>query len=260
MGELPLISIVCVTHLESNKHYLEACLKSIDNLGYPKDKLDVVLISSGGFFPDFLTSKPWIKHHHYERRLHFPEAINEGVKKTDPQSKHLLLINDDVILTRFSLKEMVLAVANNRAIVGPISNCDNYVKYNLIFTINNDLFLDRFYRLNDPNRPLNTDRMMNENSRYPGGVIFQGQMFFYCVLIPRIVWNEVGPLDPNFKTGQDDIDYSKRCMQKGVHMGVVLSSLVWHAGGATADKCLTPEIRRDNIEYFKQKWGEMPPL
>jgi len=258
--ELPIVSIVCVTHLESNKHYLEACLKSIDNLGYPKDKLDVVLISSGDFFPDFFLKAPWINHHHYQSRLHFPEAVNEGVKKTNPLSKHLLIINDDVILTRFSLANMVQAVGHTKAIIGPISNCDNYVKYNLIFMLNGNHFTNRFYRLEENSSPDLIKSMMNQNSHYPGGVIYQGQMFFYCILIPRDVWNIVGPLDPNFKTGQDDIDYSKRCAQKRIPMVVALNALVWHAGGATADKCLTPEIRQENIKYFTQKWSEAPPL
>ena len=43
-------------------------------------------------------------------------------------------------------------------------------------------------------------------------------------------------------------------------MGIVLSSLVWHASGATADKTITPELRESNAKAWKETWGDDQPF
>lgn len=253
----PLVSIVVVTYLESNQKYLDLCLKSIENLSLPKEAYEVILVSSGEYTPN---KHPVIKEYmHSQGRLHYPEAINWGITHTNPESKYLLILNDDVILTKDSISNMAAVVQDMDVIAGPISNCDNHAKYGLMFGYTKDDVYHpvnkRFYRYEEwPDHV----EMMNMMSQYPPGMFPQQFLCFYCTLIPRKVWNKVGTLDDRFKTGQDDLDYSKRCLQQGVTPIVVLNSLVWHFGGVSADQALTNEIRLENVKYYRQKWNEDP--
>lgn len=256
--QLPKISIVLVTYLESSKPYLDACVKSIEGLNYPKENLDLVLVSSGEYRPP----SPFKKHVHSSARMHFPEAVNLGVEHTDISTEHILILNDDTILTPDSLIGLVDVAQNKNCIVGPISPCDNYMAYQLQFyyweneTTPRPIF-NRFHRWDDFKDK--TEMLNRAKSIYPAGAIARPFICFYAVLIPRAVWFKVGQLDPNFKTGQDDIDYSYRVKQNGFGVYIALHSLIWHFGGVTADQTLTTEIRKGNIEYFRQKWGALPP-
>lgn len=261
--DLPKISIILVTYLGSNQKYVDLCLRSIDNLAYPKDKMEVVLISSGEhkakvIYPEF---NKWVWRYHSDERLHFPEAVNFGVEHASESSTHYLLLNDDTIMTKYSLHNLAWRAGQAEIILQPISNCDNYVKYNLAIGYDKDKqfqFVDkRFYRY-DEWAP-NADEMMSAQSLYTPGLITQEWVAFYATLIPKSVWQKVGPLDPNFKTGQDDCDYCLRARKLGIPAAVELSSLVWHFGGVTADQALTPELRKYNIDYYRQKHGVMPP-
>lgn len=258
----PKISIVVVTYLKENRHYLEACLKSVANLDYPKDRMEVILVSSNGYKPELSEFEKTIvkKTNFADHRLHFSEAANSGAELRDEDSKYIFLLSDDTIMTRNSLANMA-RMARDQVILGPISNCDLHIKYSLAFMFKEqgqDVHMNqRFFRLNEPCDKV-VDDLMNANSIYPPGLIFQNELFFYAVLIPVKVWKEIGPLDPKFKTGQDDIDYSRRAQQAGVRMAVVLDCLIWHCGGVTADLALTQETRDENIKYYKEKWGVLP--
>jgi GT2 family glycosyltransferase len=99
---------------------------------------------------------------------------------------------------------------------------------------------------------------MNAQSIYPEGFIIQEFICFYATLIPRTVWNKVGPLDHKFQTGQDDLDYCLRAQNLKIPSMIAIDSLIWHFGGATADLSLTPQIRQENVDYYTKKWGRLP--
>lgn len=242
----PLISIIVTTYLAESKTYLDACIKSIFNLDY--DNFEVILVGRPSYAPEYAKVKTVI----------FPkddfgnsEGINYGVRHANPNAAAYFILNDDVILTKGSLKELVEA-GSGRVILGPISNCDQGIKY----------FLDTYYISNQFRIDENSDtaQLMSVDSRYPRGVILQTHLYFYAVFIPKTVWDELGPFGEQYKTGPDDLDYSRRAANAGVSMGIVLSSLVWHASGATADKTLTQEKREANAKAWKETWGDDQPF
>lgn len=251
-----MISIVLVTYLKQNQRYLDLCIESLSRQTY-KD-FEVILISSGEHIP---TCPDWVKHTHLEERHHYPEGVNAGVKLTNPDSKYLMLMGDDCFLTETALENMVGALGDNQLIINPLSNCDNASSYTLILGYEQDKefkqLTQRFYRYDDLKDVF--EPMMKAHSVYPPGLIVRPFVCFYATMIPRSVWNKVGKMDPNFKTGQDDVDYCRRAMNLGISSGVVLNAIIWHFGGVTADAALTNDIRQKNIEYYKSKWGDYPP-
>jgi len=248
---------VCATYLKENDRYLRVAIESVKNQNY--DNYEMILVSSGSHIPQDIPK--WIKHIHHEKQHHYPEAINSGVAQASPDSKYYLIINDDVILTKDSLVNLIHIAGDNEIILNPISNCDNYFKYNLVmgYEKNSDFvpMTKRFYRYDDLNGSFN--ELMNSKSIYPYGLIAQDFVCFYATLFPKKVWDKLGGLDGEFKTGQDDVDASMRAKQLGIPCGIAINSLIWHYGGATADIALTTDIRRQNIEYFSKKWGRLPP-
>lgn len=252
---LPKVSVLIVTYLEQNQRYLDLCLRSVKNLNYPKELLDVLVLSSGEYEPDTMRFRAI----HSSSRLHFPEGVNYGVNHLE-SSKHILILNDDVILHRDSLRNMVESIGDDEIIMGPVSNCDQGWRYHFpLGYVDHNGFNQlekRFYRYDDLAPVAN--QLMNDSFIRPPGLLVQSFICFYAVLIPRKVWSKVGGLDPLFKTGCDDLDYCLRCKQMGISSVVQESAMIWHFGGTTADVALTPEIRNYNDEYFTRKWG-VPP-
>jgi GT2 family glycosyltransferase len=252
------VSIIIPTYFinEDSQKYLDLCLESIENLNYPKYLLDIIVVSSG--------IKPVVRsiyrHIHSDERMHFPKAANLGIKNAKADSELYFILNDDTCCTTNSLKNMVEMMGKNRMILNPISNCDNTVRYGLVMGYVKDgqfqEVRNRFYRLAD----FKGDQrlLMRTESIYPHGMIAQEWVAFYATLIPKSVWLEVGGLDENYLTGQDDLDFSMRCKKLNIPRGVVLNALIWHFGGVTSSEALDTETRIKNINYYKGKWGRLP--
>ena len=253
---LPKISLLVVTYLESNQKYLDLCLKSILNLNYPKECIDVLVVSSGAYEPTTMGFRAM----HSDERLHYPSGVNYGVKHLDKDSKHILLLNDDVILHKDCLLNMVRVAGEHEVIINPVSNCDQDWAFRFpIGFVRNGVYTDlpkRFYRYEDTAHI--AEHIMNDMYIRPTGIIFRKFICFYCTLIPRKVWDKVGGLDDKFLTGCDDLDYSLRCKQYNIPAVIEESAFCLHHGGTTADQTLTTDIRNYNEKYFFEKWGKWP--
>ncbi len=259
---LPRVSIVITTYAIGSFPYFSLCMESIRRLNYPKDKLDVIICChkqqfhsySKDYFKDFKVVSPILAEYGNS------EGLNFGISHAAEGSEYYFILNDDVILTTDSLLNLVNK-ASDQAIMMPISPCDNYRQYSLCmgFEIEGGykILEKQFYRL--PELKDFTNEMMAAKSVYPAGLLVMPQLCMFATLIPKAVWQKLGPLDENFKTGPDDIDYSIRANQAGIKLLVAIDSLVWHFGGVTADDTISVARRKKNLEYFKKKWGYFPP-
>lgn len=261
----PKVSIVIQTWEPKNKIYLDACVRSIVNLNYPLEKLEIIITCPKHFQPRYptLESEVTFKYVTPDKDWYSSvEGANFGVTHISKESKYIQFANDDVIFTRDSVRNMVELAEQTGQIMHPISPCDNVSSYYLHFQIRKadrapKVIEKRFHRY--PELKDDIDDMMDSHSLYPQGLIPQQYLCMFATLVPRKVWDDVGPFDDNFKTGQDDVDYSLRAAQKGYQMFVCLNALVWHFGGATADTSTSLSQRKENILYFKNKWGFWPP-
>lgn len=254
----PKVSVIVVTYVEANKRYLDLCVRSIKNLNYPKDKLDVIVVSKPGYVPAYegvRTVYPDVKEWFFT-----PVSINYGVSQADKDSEHFLILNDDTILTKNSLANMVSAIGPSATIMNPISPCDAHA-YRLLFGFSKDNHLHladgTFYRYE--NFEPYFDELMNADSFYREGVVAQNFLCMYATLFPRFVWEKVGGFDEMFKTGQDDIDYSLRARLNGVSLCFNLHAVIWHFGGVNSSNTITDDLRKHNVDYFIKKWNVFPP-
>lgn len=247
------VSIVVPAYLESNRAMFEACLRSIANLDYPKFALDVVVVSPWARQAYCESLLPGIAVRSIENRRanSFSGSINAGVDASSRTTKYILLLSDDTILTRQSLRRLVDSTGDNEALVAALSNCDNYWKYIVPLP---HIYPERFYRLD---HTLDTHALMNASSPIHQGILLTDILCFYATFIPRKVWERVGELDEAFNMGYEDTDYCYRAQKLGVRCVVALSALIWHAGGGTGE-VITDEMRASNVKIFTEKWGGIP--
>ena len=255
----PKVSLIITTWLESSKKYLDLCIESVRNLNYDLDSLEVLIIGKKSYQPQYAGCKTIAPD---SDQFYPAHGINFGMRHASPDSKYFFICNDDVILTQNCLTRLVDFTRENKILVNPTSPCDNGTACHLIFGFYNQK--KQFVQMPHTSytyeqlAPVAID-LMNAESLYPAGLVRQYFLCIYATLIPRIAYEAIGEWDEGFKTGQDDLDYSLRAKEKGFECVTCLDALVWHFSGVTVEKTLNPQMRRDNIMYFKNKWNFWPP-
>lgn len=258
----PKVSIVITTYKEATKPYLDLAVESVKNLSYPKDKLEVIIVAREGYEPRYEGVRTVFPP---QKEFYNPLGCNFGVRECAADSEYVFLLNDDVICTKDCLQPLVShAVLNNgNCVLIPIGNCHLGWRYSLVmgYQDQSDLpftqLTQRFARINDW-LPIK-DKLMNTGSVYPPGLILENSLCLYAALFPKKIFESVGYFDEQFTVGQDDIDFCLRAKQAGYVMGICLQSLVWHFGGVTTSE-RPDNLRQENIERFKNKWGFSPTL
>lgn len=240
---LPKISIIITSYLPEAKPYLELCLESVRNLDYPKELLDVLIVSKFGYAPLYdgvRTVAPL--QHEYDPAV----GVNFGVKNAFPESEYFFILNDDVILTKQSLLKLVQYQSNKIGVLMPIGN-DQQGKYHAYVGIEPGQY--KFDQLKDSAKFL-----MNNQSAYPGLLTFHETLCTYAFLLSRKAYEAIGPFDEDL-IGQDDIDYTLRASRAGYVNAIAYDSLVYHFGGVSADQTFNDERRKKSLEIFNKKWN-----
>lgn len=111
--EFPTVSIIFTNH-NGGQNPID-CLKSINNLNYPKNKLETIIVDNHS--TDSSTDKikkqfPKVKLLIQKENLGFAKGINIAIKRS--KGKYLFITNDDIIFTNDSLKLLILYAQKNK--------------------------------------------------------------------------------------------------------------------------------------------------
>jgi GT2 family glycosyltransferase len=210
----------------------------------------VIHVSSGDFKPkvsEHEKIRALRKYTHSDKRLHFPEAIHWAYEASDKNSECILLLNDDVIMDKDCLDVLYKDTVNRPFIMNPRSNCDDNGRFYWTHTP----FDKVQYRIDDMERLC--DQVISGVDKYPPMLVKQPQVHFYCTMMTRKCWDDVGGIDTNLKTGFDDADFCLRAKAKGYVPVVAMHAYALHGSGVSADIHLTPEDRAFNEKYFMEK-------
>ncbi len=246
------VSIIVTAYLEQSKPYLDLCMTSVAGLNrfYPHET-ETILVTPHWYKPEY----PNVRLVHPEKEKYSnAHAINFGVQSASSDSEYYFILNDDTILTKNCLVDLVTTSKrlDDWACVMPIGN-DQMGKYYL-----ETPRLIGPYRLESIKG--HEAEMMALNSPYHFGLMFFDSLCLYAFLVPKRVWEGVGPFDESFgPVGQDDIDWSRRVVKSGFINAVSMNALVWHAGGASADitmGALNSKARAESLEPYNKKWVE----
>jgi GT2 family glycosyltransferase len=243
----PLVSIVVISY--NNPKYLRLCLESIfRNSMYPR--IEVVVVDNGSdeetvsVLKDLEAGWSALQVIYNEENVGFARANNQGAEHA--RGDYLALLNDDVVVTKGWLPRLLNYFGNHDVgMVGPVTN-----------SIGNEACIPANY----PDLS-SMELFARKYSQKNHGKFFEIDVLaFFCTVIPRRVWNEVGPMDEDFEVGLfEDDDYALRVRQQGLRLICAQDVFVHHFGRASFSRLKDDDYRElfnRNKERFERKWGK----
>jgi GT2 family glycosyltransferase/glycosyltransferase involved in cell wall biosynthesis len=183
-----------------------------------------------------------------KKNLGFPAGINQGINQAS--GDYLLIVNNDVVVTKNWLKRMIQVAESNPQIgmVGPISNyvsgvqLDKGAKYKSISEMNS--YAKKISKTNK------------------GQILEFPRVAFLCTLIKKEVTEKLGGLDEIFTPGNfEDDDYCLRAQLSGFKTVVAKDVFIHHHGSksfkASGEKQYGERLKI-NKKKFIDKWGADP--
>lgn len=218
--KVSIITLVAQRPIEEIKKYLD----SIGKITYPNFELILIINNEREKYAEdiiFLASHyPGIQIINNHRNLGFCAGANTGLKVAlKNKSDFTLLLNDDVIVKRNIIEELLLPFRTNKKIglVSPLIM--QYPDAQKIWYAGG--YMSRFFAYSKTNK-INKKLKKGIKSR-PTDVISG-----CCVMVKRKVWQKLGLLDEDLFMYFDDPDLSLRAWKKGFICFLVAKPLVIH--------------------------------
>lgn len=254
MIQHPEITAIVTHHLNENDAYVNACVRSL--LESVDVNMEIIVVSSAEKSPE-AAALPGVRVVHSPELNNASKKVNWAVTQAYSDSKYLLLVSDDVIVSKRCISTMMagLKLIGDKGITQPLSNGDNGSRFVANLTIENEhgetLRLPVKATLEEI-RPF--ERAIKD--RFAGGplLIPQAWLSFFCVMIPKACWNEVGELDQRLDSRHNDQDYCIRATQKGLPSVLNVGAFAFHFGDRTLPKVTTRADLDECSRVFQEKW------
>lgn len=252
---------VVIPHYSPTLEYIDLAVESVFNQKGVSCSLAVS--SSSKVKPNYVGANgvPTVVYHQ-EARMSFAEAINKGMSLAPEETTHYLIFNDDAILSEYCLKNMLESLGDEKALMNPYSNCDKgWLHNDSLKIIKDDKILDMY-----PGMSLNQVEYFLEAIKTYNPASNQKQKIetpfcaFYCTLIPKQVWDDVGLINMGFSNGGEDADYCYRAHKLGYKTYWNKSSFCFHFGGKSRKVSQDEDPHRHEIEdnfnnnLLRQRW------
>lgn len=220
MRKYPLVSIV-FPNFNGGREPID-CLASIYRLSYPK--FEVIVIdnnSTDGSFEKIRKKFPKVKLIKNNENLGFAKAVNQGIKLS--KGEYVFIGNDDIVFEKNSLKILIDSFLKDKSI--GIMGGKIFSKKNKKKIISSGHMMNLW---TGNIKPLKTDET-------------QGEPFWIqgcAMLIPKLVLNKVGFLDPGFNHFFEDIDLCMRVRKIGLKVVYIPNAIFWHGDSISSNKNL----------------------
>jgi GT2 family glycosyltransferase/glycosyltransferase involved in cell wall biosynthesis len=253
--EEPVVSVVVLTY--NNLEFSRNCLFSIEHYSdYPNLEVIVVDNASSDGSPEWLREwerEPSRAGHRRklilnDANLGFAAGNNVGLREAT--GEYLVMLNNDTYVTHGWVRSLCAHLRRDPTlgIVGPVTN-----------NIGNEAKLDLAY-----DDIVQMHRVVGEYTRaHPGREIALRTAAFFCVALPRHVFERVGELDEAFGVGFfEDDDYCRRVELAGWRVACAEDVFVHHHLSASFDQ-LKAEAKKKLFEankaIYEAKWGAWEP-
>jgi O-antigen biosynthesis protein len=247
----PSASVIVVTY--NNLELTRACLESLQALtDYEPVEVIVVDNASADGTPAFL--REWAAQEPDRRIIlnddnkGFAAANNQGLAIA--RGEFLVLLNNDTYVTPGWLRGLVRHLRRDPRIglLGPVTN-----------NIGNEAKIDIAYA----DMPAMQAASAAYTRRHLGELVPMRTVAFFCVAMPRSVYETVGPLDEAFGRGFfEDDDYCRRVEAAGLLVACADDVFVHHHLSASFNKLGRPERQQlfdQNKAQYEAKWGPWTP-
>lgn len=241
------LTVILMHHLDENRGYFDLAIRSLE--ASEGLQFETIVLADSETAPVVPESFRLI----YDRDLNTAtKKIHRGIKEASPDTTHYLILSDDVLVTRYTLHQLMASVGDSKMIMNPMCNGDQGT---------------RFYapiKIRDWMVPLHAD-LEDVKGReqdiidYFTGISLAVPMpwlSFYCTLIPKTVWDQVGLLDERLETRGNDVDYCYRANALGIPSILNFSAFCFHFGSKTLSKIpMITEQQEAASRILQEKWA-----
>ena len=247
----PKVSVVVLTY--NNLEFTKACLRSLEAYScYPDWELVIVDNASSDDTPEYLRAyaraNPRVKLILNAENLGFAAGNNCGLQAAS--GDYLIVLNNDTYVTRGWMLDMVrhFRKSPDLGLLGPVTN-----------NIGNEAKIEVHYA----DMAEMASVAYAYTSTHTGKELAVDVVAFFCVAMPRAVYEEVGGLDERFGLGFfEDDDYCQRVTRAGCRIAVAEDVFVHHHLSASFDK-IDPARKQalfdTNKALYEEKWGVWVP-
>jgi GT2 family glycosyltransferase len=171
-----------------------------------------------------------------EANVGFVKAVNEGMRASE--SKFVCVLNNDTIVTKGWLKEMV-AIAESAKDIGIVNPSSNNLGQKLA-----------------EGEPV--EHYAEKLRQQKGRSVELGAAIGFCMLIKREVLKKIGLFDEIYGMGNfEDTDFSRRAVKEGYRCVRACGAYVYHRENTSFGKVKTfSEDFRRNKEIYEFRWGK----
>ncbi len=221
-NKFPSVSIITVDY--NGKHLLGSCLRSVFELDYPQDKIEVIMVDNGsiGESAEFVKNNfPRVKvikndYNNYCR------ANNLGINNS--QGEYAALINNDAVLDKGWLEELIKVMGQDNTIgaaTGKILFPDGRLQGAGHYEFPNFYWSDRGFKEEDAGQ-------YNAVEEVPS--------ISHCAaLYRRRCLDDVGLLDEDLHMYMEDVDMCIRAKNKKWRLIYIPQGIVYHRFHSSAD-------------------------
>lgn len=240
----PICSIVILSYNQLN--YTKKCLDSIRK--YTDISYEIIIVDNNSSEPGcleyLLQQKDIILIQNKENRG-FAGGCNQGIEIA--KGKYIMLLNNDTVVTKNWLTNMVDLLETNPDIsmTGPLTNATvGKQQISVDYGEDLDMMQEFAYKISTSNtKPWRTLRLV-----------------FFCVLIRKEIFQEVGLLDEDFLVGNyEDDDFNLRMLMMKKKMYICRNSYIHHFMNVSFTKNNLPreEIMMKNKIILENKWSHI---
>lgn len=221
--ELPLVSIIVVNY--NGKHYLEECFNSVNDLDYPTDKLEVILVdnaSTDGSSEYVRMKFPNVRILQLDENYGFCKPNNEGVKIA--RGEYVVLLNNDTAVDKKWLSELVKGILNDKDVVSCVGKMLFYQRKDIINTAGGKLIIigGGFCKGYGDKDCEKYDRF--EYAGYGSGA---------GVLVKKDFFKKIGGFDEDYFASCEDDDLGWKAWLFGYKVLYVPTAVMYHKQGGT---------------------------
>ena len=235
-SDLPRCSIVVLNW--NGKHHLDGCFNSLDELDYPKDLREVILVDNGskdGSQAYVAKKYSWVRCIQNERNLGFSAGCNQGMRNAD-RPEVVVFLNNDLRVEPGFLRALVAPVVQGHcaASTGKMLHWDGSSIDSAGGGANfHGIGIQRGYRESD-SPVFNTPR----------------KTLFACggaMAMDAKIFDEVGGFDEDFFAYYEDVDLGWRTWLMGHEVHYTPEAVCYHHHSSTSARVPVERLRKLQI-------------